>query len=334
VESWLLIAAVVALVALTGWLVSQPPAARVGHRQEEVIPMTADPRPERAPADDAHFEDRYTSATADLSAGGIATGGITSPPLGGITEPSTEAVETLEELDEPAAEPNPQRAAASATPSAPGVLVPLRGEAMPADTASRDVDERGLIPGGPVVGVGAGSLVVLGAASGAWLYYRWQQERNKPINRLRRRVRSLAQEVESQVRDGDLAKPAGASSLLVASVLLGRAFLGRRGAKDDDERPAEPDEDDNGATLDRIRSRWGRLPGPSADTTRALTEGGAALLGAARERVGSAPRPPAPLGLGIGGLAVVAATGYVVWRVLNRPANGPETWHMDVPAGA
>ena len=40
------------------------------------------------------------------------------------------------------------------------------------------------------IGIGAAALLTVGGAiSGAWLYARWQRERNKPLNRLRRRFR-------------------------------------------------------------------------------------------------------------------------------------------------
>lgn len=46
------------------------------------------------------------------------------------------------------------------------------------------------------LGLGAGSLA---AAGGAWWYLRWQRERNRPINRLRRQARRVGTEVGDRV---------------------------------------------------------------------------------------------------------------------------------------
>jgi hypothetical protein len=136
--------AALVLVALTLWIVWRPASAPV--QPQEAAPML--------PQGDA-FEDQYTSATADLSAGGVAVS----------TSSSFEA------------QP-PERAATDS----PIPLEPRRPlAALPAP--SLPIARRTL-------NVGAATLLTLGGAiGGAFLYARWQQQRNRPLNRLRRRFR-------------------------------------------------------------------------------------------------------------------------------------------------
>jgi len=52
--------------------------------------------------------------------------------------------------------------------------------------------------------LGMGSIAILaGGAAGVWLYVRWQRERNKPINRLRRQARNAVEEFSARVPDSD-----------------------------------------------------------------------------------------------------------------------------------
>src|SRR5437764_8857209 len=76
-ELWLLSAGAILLIGITLWLVwpartADPVESTV--RGEEVFnkPMTDSNRLSMPPQGDT-FEDQYTSATADLSAGGVAT---------------------------------------------------------------------------------------------------------------------------------------------------------------------------------------------------------------------------------------------------------------------
>jgi len=130
------------------------------------------------------FEDQYTSATADLSAGGVALSTASSEP----TEPGASA-------GGPQLAPRPAGVGASqpsTTPPWPADTIRTEGSATgfepirrtPADDISRG-------PATPrKIGIGAAGLLTLGGAiSGAWLYARWQRERSKPLNRLRRRFR-------------------------------------------------------------------------------------------------------------------------------------------------
>ena len=118
------------------------------------------------------FEDQYTSATADLSAGGVAittsSDGERSPqPAAGL------APSAYQTTGEPWSEPTLAREGGDAgrfKGSVPAV--------------------RPNVPGARAVSVGAAALLTLGgAAAGAWLYSRWQRQRNTPLNRLRRKIK-------------------------------------------------------------------------------------------------------------------------------------------------
>jgi hypothetical protein len=52
------------------------------------------------------------------------------------------------------------------------------------------------------LGIGSAVIVAAGAV-GVWLYLRWQRERNKPINRLRRQARYAAAELSQRVPDSE-----------------------------------------------------------------------------------------------------------------------------------
>jgi hypothetical protein len=153
----LLGAAAILLLVLTIWIVWRPGAS--------------DARPSEAanaipPSDE--FEDQYTSATADLSAGGVAV--------------ATAGTSSSEDEDTATTPPWPED-----TPTTIGSasgLEPVRR--TPADDVSRAAPTIGPRK----IGIGAAALLTLsGAIGGAWLYARVQRERNKPLNRLRRRFR-------------------------------------------------------------------------------------------------------------------------------------------------
>ena len=164
----LLGAAAVVLVALTLWLVWRP---------GDVVPdeVRSEEAKEMLPQGD-RFEDQYTSATADLSAGGVALAAAHDEP--GLVDTSD-----VPGAGEPLSEPGLARDRVAAV-------------ATPRETVVRDsvtVEERRFEPATGTqrsLGIGAAALLTLGGAvGGAWLYSRWQKDRNKPINRLRRRFR-------------------------------------------------------------------------------------------------------------------------------------------------
>lgn len=150
----LLGAAAIVLIALTVWIVWRP-ADTV--RTEEASDML--PQGDR-------FEDQYTSATADLSAGGVAITGAQdeSPPLSDFQRAS-----------EPWSQPSLARESGPLAVAAP-------------DRATLALPEPAMRPRS--IGIGAAALLTLGGAvGGAWLYARWQKSRNQPLNRLKRRFR-------------------------------------------------------------------------------------------------------------------------------------------------
>ena len=154
-DVWVLGVAAIVLIALTLWIVSQAPAT-------DATVTTPEAR-DLPPVGDA-FEDQYTSATADLSAGGVAEAMITRPPP--ITE-SLPAPTPFQSASEPWSSPSTARGGAPV--AGPGPAPNARGPR--------------------VIGIVAAALLTLGGAvGGAWLYSRWQRERNKPVSRVRRRL--------------------------------------------------------------------------------------------------------------------------------------------------
>ena len=154
-DVWVLGVAAIVLIALTLWIVSQAPAT-------DATVATPEAR-DLLPVGDA-FEDQYTSATADLSAGGVAEALVTRPPP--ITE-SLPAPTPFQSASEPWSSPSTAREGAPV--AGPGPAPKARGPR--------------------VIGIGAALLLTLGGAvGGAWLYSRWQRERNTPVSRVRRRL--------------------------------------------------------------------------------------------------------------------------------------------------
>ena len=140
-DVWLLGAAAIVLIAITLWIVWPS-------RAVDATPDTVEIAP-----------DEFTSATADLSAGGVATT-IAEP------EPPTPpaVVAALSTLDMPTVSREP-------APVALPLALPPRAE----DTRARNV------------GLGAAAVLVLGG--GALLFARWRQRQRKPSKRYRRFIR-------------------------------------------------------------------------------------------------------------------------------------------------
>jgi len=78
-------------------------------------------------------------------------------------------------------------------------------------------DRRGLL-----MGIGLGPIVVVGSAVGVWMWLRWQRERNKPVNRLRRQARQAAHDIRDRVPSGDeVVQPAmGLLATLVSAAFV------------------------------------------------------------------------------------------------------------------
>ena len=185
-ELWLLGAGAVMLIAITLWIVWPAQSVEtIGARDPDEEDMLMTPQ-------DEQFEDRYTSATADLSAGGVAA-----------------AVESMQE----------ENAAAEATPTATPTAYGAAGEPWSSPTMAREgATDASVTPSPPssrpepqssrplaqprTIGIGAAlALAIASALLGAWLYARWQRRRNAPVNRARRRLRQAQKELASAVRD-------------------------------------------------------------------------------------------------------------------------------------
>jgi hypothetical protein len=82
---------------------------------------------------------------------------------------------------------------------------------------------------GVPIGIGT-AMLIAGGGVGAWLYFRWQRERNKPINRLRRQAMQVASDMREYVPSSDeLRQPqyGAAASLLPITLLLWRMLQSR-----------------------------------------------------------------------------------------------------------
>jgi hypothetical protein len=157
-DVWLLGAAAVVLIAITLWIVwpTRPADATAdGQEANDMIPQGD------------RFEDQYTSATADLSAGAVATTFSSS-------EPTTE--------DKPVAAP------VAPAPTAARDVIDERWSSPPVVLKRPDLARSRPIPNW-LVGAAAGTLITIGGAiGGAWVYARWQHKRKQPLSRLKRKL--------------------------------------------------------------------------------------------------------------------------------------------------
>jgi hypothetical protein len=323
-DLWILGLGALVLIAITVWIVWPARSAdTVGSsvRLEEVqkSAMTEN-APTGMPPQGGRFEDQYTSATADLSAGGVAVGGapstLTFTPST-QRDTSTHSVPTKDPVEQTRGQRWPEADASSAH-----IGPASRAENFPYEVAAQH-DNGGMF-GGKMFGLGAGSLLTIGSAiGGAFLYTRWQRERNKPLNRLRRGARGVASQVGDRLSDFDFddltvgrAPMGGAASALLLAALLGTRALRR------DDSP-ELSSDSVSSALDRTR----------AESRRAIDRIPLDRLSLDRlpyDRLPdvSADRPTI-FGLGAGGLALVAGSMFVVWRLLRRqaPQTPYNTWY-------
>jgi hypothetical protein len=103
--------------------------------------------------------------------------------------------------------------------------------------------------GGSLVPIGAGWLgVSICAGIGVWLWLRWQRERNKPINRLRRQARQAAALARERMADmpelpEDATRPAIGlgTALLPIAVLLWQKAQSRSNSRVDEARSRSRD---------------------------------------------------------------------------------------------
>src|ERR1700716_3048086 len=188
-EVWLLGAGAIVLVAITLWIVW--PA------------RTADGVGATVPIEEERTMNEYTSATADPSAGGVAT-----------------AVDAIHA--EPAGHTTPDTSSHRWSP-------PSAGDNYSSPLATSDETRSLTQP--RRLGLGAGALLSIGGAvGGAWLYARWQRERNKPINRLRRGAHDVASRLGERMPDvedlphGAAPVSGAATALLLTGLVASRAM--------------------------------------------------------------------------------------------------------------
>ncbi len=313
-ELWLLGAGALVLVGIALWIVWPAPTADpvgISVASKEVVekPMTETAASGLPPQGD-RFEDQYTSATADLSAGGVAAA------VGSMQEtPTTPATEQTRQT--PSTPP--------ASPAGTYGGAPYQTPANPASHTERETSSP-LIPGRSM-GLGAGAVLVLGGGvGGAWLYARWQRERNKPINRLRRSAREMASRLGERIPDVE-ELPRGAAPMSGATALLLTALLASRAM--------HRDTDDS---VQGVRERATDLLRESAEEAvgrgrQAVKRGRkqsrqlqSQLPSAAQASLGEARKRPI-MGIGLGGMAVVSGGAYLIWRLLNRGKSDRPTWY-------
>jgi hypothetical protein len=311
-ELWLLVGALV-LIALTVWIVWTPQRPS----DAEELPMADAMRPNMTPQGD-RFEDQYTAATADLSAGGVATSFETTPSYAGRPTDLPESSRGSEPWSSPGL-------------AREGTTQPWSAQGSANVEAS---GQRGMMLTEPrTIGIGAGALIaVAGGIGGAWLYARWQQERNKPINRFRRGARDLASRLGDRLPDTDDLPPQSgpiggtAAAVLISSLVLARAL--RRDA-------STPQ-----AIVERQRDIIWDLLGMGKDQARRLRdmdvqevlETSKQAMDTGRQRaqelkatdIQKGGKPMMFGGLGLGGTAIVAGAAYLIWRML-RSGGGQST---------
>src|SRR5207244_2709040 len=111
------------------------------------------------------------------------------------------------------------------------------------------------------MGIGFSWFSVICAGMGVWLFMRWRSERNKPINRIRRRARTAASEIRDRVPSPDeAARPVmGLTTALLslALVLWRQAQASSRQADKRVRRQAERMSDaDWQKRLTKLKKRW------------------------------------------------------------------------------
>lgn len=207
--------------------------------------------------------------------------------------------------------------------------------------APRDQDTNGSNTA-MAAGLGVGTVALTATAVGGVLWYRrWQAERNKPINRFRRRARALYSDVRERVPDtaaivdylgnGDMRRPAtGVGSLALVGTLLLLRALRERGADtlDDDQadaivstvaeaiKQAEKGKWDAAALFASARS----LVQPTLSQFMHEATNRVDTYGEEASHTGR------NAGLGVIGAVGLGAVGYLAWRAFGRGENerGPD----------
>jgi hypothetical protein len=370
IQLWLLAAGALALIALTVWIVwpgalADELASPEPLPAEEETPMSLDREPPAAPdlaPQGDRFEDQYTAATSDLSAGGVAAAGGVGAVFESLEQGAPAGVERPQT---PSPTTPPASAAAQPTP----VLPAPPQYALPAPSRTR------LLLQPRNVAVGAGAAAGLGLLSGAWLYNRWQRERNRPINRLRRGAKDMADLLADRLALDELPDNSGpvggAAAVALTSLVLTRVLRGSSSDEDSDQverddgrrqrrgwrditlqdlldAAARQRADQLSPAAARLGQGAGSLASGSERLTDALRAGLATSSRKARRAARELPsvdvdevrglttqvrdtstqvvrgKRGAFMGLGASGLIAVAASAYVIWRLLR--GNPPRTY--------
>jgi hypothetical protein len=316
-ELWLLVGALV-LIALTVWIVWSPQS----NRDAEVSPVN-DMNKSAMPPQGDKFEDQYTSATADLSAGGVATTRDVASSASEAVAPPTERAGT----------------AASEAWSSPGLA--REGTTQPwsaGGTANVEstTGQRGMMPQKKTMGIGATTLVAVGGGiGGAWLYQRWQRERNKPINRLRRGALDLAGRLGERMPatddlpGGRAPIGGGAVALLLSAVIISRAL--RRASEPTPEMLAEQSRGlfRNAVTVGKHEANRRMEMLALERRLEDLRKRGRDVQMPTMPSV-DVPRQQAMFGgLGVGGLMLVGGACWLIWRVLRGGGHAGESYSAD-----
>lgn len=179
-ELWLLAAGAIVLIVITLWLVwpaaSVEPVGAVVRGEEDTTMM---------PQGD-QFEDQYTSATADLSAGGVAAS--MSADDARAAAPPTPAPTPYGAAGEPWSSPTLAHGATAPTPPTPPTPKWEPPTSSRWEWSTEHAHGRWATRTTPrTIGMGAAAMLTIsGAIAGAWLYARWRRRRDEPLNRLRR----------------------------------------------------------------------------------------------------------------------------------------------------
>jgi hypothetical protein len=290
-------------------------------------------RPDLPPAGDELGEDLYTSATADLSAGGVAMAREAAEeeeqmPGGTLGQASPASSATTPISDPTPAQIYAREDLVSRTERPTFVTDYAGADAAEAEqSALRRID--------PTLALAGGGVVALaGGVGGAWLYSRWQEERNRPINRLRRRARGVSSlmadvfgDVGERLPDVDEVRDTapmsgGAAAALVFGLVLARLLhVGGWGQQSQTEAQTE-------AALAQASS-WRRQL-REVDLQAARKKLPNVDVKAARNKVPKVDARTArgPMGLGLGGTIGVAAAVFLVWRLLRGGGQqNPPNWY-------
>jgi hypothetical protein len=211
----------------------------------DLSPRTpSSPEPSRGPAPDADDTPPPGGRAQDQGRDEFERA-LAEQPARPLTGEEREAAERdpgpAERVHAPAAArtPKPPLPGHDAIVGSPDASTPER-RALPADEPAAPPPRPRRGPRGTIVlGAGTVPLAAAGAATAAWRYARWRRERDRPMARIRRRVRRAAADLGHRLPAGgelarhlladERARPVGGLALgaLIAALLVNRALRAR-----------------------------------------------------------------------------------------------------------